>query len=154
MAKPVLERVAELKAKGDIRIPMMLLYGDVDTAGSVDGTIPAASVLRSAIDEMKAYNKITTTDRIQNFDSPNTFSYEQLIPGGKLVKQGVDKRFPNGRFQISTYLSADPKPLNLLNFVWVTDMSHGQDPRSAQLEWDYFKHWRRNPDGTLLYDGR
>jgi poly(3-hydroxybutyrate) depolymerase len=154
MARPVVDRVAELKAKGDVRIPMMMVYGNVDTAGSVDATIPAYGVLRNAINEMKAYNNIKTADRAETFSSANTFDYERFIPGAKLVKVGVDKRFPDGRFQISTYLSADPQPLNLFSFVWVTDMSHGQDARSAQLEWDFFKHWRRNTDGTLVYDGR
>jgi poly(3-hydroxybutyrate) depolymerase len=154
MAPPVVDRVAELKAKGDVRIPMVMVYGDVDSAGSVDANIPAYGVLRNAITEMKAYNNIKTPDRVETFNSANTVDYERLIPGARLAKQGIDKRFPNGRFQISTYLSADPQPLNLFSFVWVTDMSHGQDPRTAQLEWDYFKHWRRNADGTLVYDGR
>jgi poly(3-hydroxybutyrate) depolymerase len=151
MAPPVLARVAELKAEGDVRIPMMLVYGDVDGAGSTDGRIPANSVLRGAIDEMKTYNRITTADRIETFNSPNTLPYEVLLPGARLVREGVDRRYPQGRFQISAYASDDPTPLNLFSFVWVTDMSHGQDPRTAQLEWDFFRQWRRNPDGTLTY---
>ena len=39
--------------------------------------------------------------------------------------------------------------LGLFQIVWVKDLSHGADLREAQLEWDFFKHWRRNPDGTL-----
>ena len=154
MAKPVVDRVAELKSKGDVRLPMILLYGDVDTGGSTDAKIPAQGVLRGAIDEMKTYNNIKTADRIVTFNSPNTVPYEVLVPGAKLVKEGIDKRYKDGRLQISAYASADPKPLNLFNVVWVTDMSHGQDPRSAQLEWDYFKQWRRNQDGSLSYSGR
>jgi poly(3-hydroxybutyrate) depolymerase len=154
MAPAVKAKVAELKAQGDVRIPMMIVYGDVDNAGSVDAKIPAQGVLRGAIDEIKAYNNITTPDQAVSYNSPNAMTYDVLVPGARLVKQGVDKRYKDGRFQISTYLSADPKPLNLLSFVWVTDMSHGQDPRSAQLEWDYFKQWRRNADGTLTYSGR
>jgi poly(3-hydroxybutyrate) depolymerase len=151
MAPRVLERVRELKARGDVRIPMMLVYGDVDGAGSTDARIPANGVLRGAIDEMKAYNRISTADRIEPYNSPNTLSYEVLVPGARLVRAGVDRRYPQGRFQISAYMSADPTPLNLFSFVWVTDMSHGQDPRTAQLEWDYFRQWRRNPDGTLIH---
>lgn len=154
MAPPVRARVAELKAQGDVRIPMMIVYGDVDNAGSVDAKIPAQGVLRGAIDEMKAYNNIKVQDQIVSYNSPNTLTYEVLVPGARLVKQGVDKRYKDGRFQTSAYMSADPKPLNLFSFVWVSDMSHGQDPRIAQLEWDYFKQWRRNADGTLTYSGR
>ncbi|MDB5675311.1 MAG: Poly(3-hydroxybutyrate) depolymerase-like protein [Sphingomonas bacterium] len=154
MSQPVHDRVAELKAKGDVRMPMMIVYGDVDTAGSVDATIPAYGVLKGAIDEIKAFNNVRTPDRVVTFNSPNAVPYDQLVPGGRLLKQGIDKRFPDGRFQITSYDSADPRPLNLFNFVWVRDMSHGQDSRTAQLEWDYFKHWRRNPDGSLLFDGR
>ncbi|MDB5456243.1 MAG: hypothetical protein JWP92_1828, partial [Caulobacter sp.] len=40
------------------------------------------------------------------------------------------------------------------NFVWETDMSHGGDPRQAQLEWDYFRQWRRGPDGALTFAPR
>jgi hypothetical protein len=75
------------------------------------------------------------------------------MPGGKWVRGGVDKRYPKGRFEIYQYTSADPKPLNLFSFVWVEDMAHGGDPRQAQLEWDYFKQWRRNADGSLSYTG-
>lgn len=154
MTPKVEQRVAELKAKGDVRIPMMIFYGDVDTAGSTDAKIPATGVLRGAIDEVKAYNHITASDHIQPYNSPNTFTYDVLVPGGKPVRWGVDSRFRTGRFQVSEYASADPRPLNLFNFVWVTDLSHGQDPRTAQIEWDYFKHWRRTPDGALSYDPR
>jgi poly(3-hydroxybutyrate) depolymerase len=154
MAPPVKARVAALKAKGDVRMPMMIVYGDVDSAGSTDAKIPAQGVLRDAIDEIKAYNNIKTPDRIVAFNSPNTLSYEVLVPGAKLVRQGVDRRYKDGRFQVSAYMSADPRPLNLFSFVWVKDMTHGQDSRTAQLEWDYFKQWRRNPDGTLAYGGR
>jgi hypothetical protein len=44
-----------------------------------------------------------------------------------------------------------PKPLNLFSLVWVADLAHGGDPREAQLGWVYFKHWRRNADGSLSY---
>lgn len=151
MSPAVLARVEEIKHKGDARIPMMLVYGDVDSGGSTDARIPANGVLRGAIDEMKAYDRITTPDRILPYDSPNTVAYDVLVPGGRPVRAGVDRRYPQGRFQISAYMSADPMPLNLFSFVWVTDMTHGQDPRTAQLEWDYFKQWRRNADGTLTW---
>ena len=49
---------------------------------------------------------------------------------------------------------ADAAPLNLFSFVWVEDMAHGGDPRQAQLEWDYFKRWHRNADGSLSYTSR
>jgi poly(3-hydroxybutyrate) depolymerase len=151
MSPAVLARVAELKARGDVRIPMMMVYGDVDSGGSTDARIPANGVLRGAIDEMKAYNRITTPDRVEPYLSPNTFSYDVLVPGARPARAGVDRRYPQGRFQISPYMSADPVPLNLFSFIWVTDMTHGQDPRTAQLEWDYFRQWRRNPDGTLTH---
>ena len=154
MTPAVTARVAEIKAKGDIRLPMMIVYGDVDSGGSTDAKIPALGVLRGAINEMKTYNNIVTADGIVTYNSPNTLSYDVLVPGAKLMRAGVDKRYPNGRFQISAYQSADPKPLNLLNFVWVTDLSHGGDPRTAQMEWDYFKQWQRNSDGTLTFTAR
>ena len=74
-----------------------------------------------------------------------------LVPGVKVSRSGSDKRYPQGRIDIYRYLSADPAPLNLFSFVWVEDMAHGGDPRQAQLEWDYFKRWHRNADGSLSY---
>jgi poly(3-hydroxybutyrate) depolymerase len=153
MSKEVEARLAEVKAQSDIRIPTMMVYGNVDSGGSVDGKIPAQGVIRGAFDEIKAYDHVTTQDRIELFNSDNSDPYEVLNPGVKLVRAGVDKRYPLGRFEIYRYMSADPAPLNLYSFVWVEDMAHGGDPRQAQLEWDYFKLWHRNADGSLTYTG-
>jgi poly(3-hydroxybutyrate) depolymerase len=154
MAPEVNAWTTKLKDKSDLRIPMLMLYGDVDAAASTDAKIPARSVLRGAIDEMKKYNNITTSDKVVTFDSPNTAPYDVLVPGGDTVREGVDARYPDGRFLISRYLSNDPKPLPLFSFVWVTDLPHGADPGTAQLEWDFFKQWRRNADGSLTFTSR
>jgi poly(3-hydroxybutyrate) depolymerase len=151
MPKDVETRIAQIKAKSDARTPMLLLYGDADRGGSVDGEIPSQGILRGAIDEVKAYNHITTADGAKPFHSPTGPGYDILVPGAKLVSDAVDARYPQGRFKIYPYLSADPTPRNLFSFVWVRDLTHGGDPRQAQLEWDYFKHWRRNADGSLSY---
>jgi poly(3-hydroxybutyrate) depolymerase len=153
MSKEVEARLAEVKAQSDIRIPTMMVYGNVDSGGSVDGKIPAQGVIRGAFDELKAYDHITTQDRTELFNSDNSEPYEVLVPGVKLARGGVDKRYPLGRFEIYRYMSADPAPLNLFSFVWVEDMAHGGEPRQAQLEWDYFKRWHRNADGSLTYTG-
>jgi poly(3-hydroxybutyrate) depolymerase len=153
MSKEVEARVADVKAQSDFRIPMIMVYGNVDSGGSVDGKIPAQGVIRGAFDEIKAYDHITAPDRTELFSSDNSEPYEVLNPGAKLVRGGVDKRYPLGRFEIYRYMSADPAPLNLYSFVWVEDMAHGGDPRQAQLEWDYFKLWHRNADGSLTYTG-
>jgi poly(3-hydroxybutyrate) depolymerase len=152
MSQAVEARIAADKAESDIRIPMIVVYGDVDAGGSADGKIPGdGGVLQPAIDEMKKFDRITTPDKTELFHSPSVPPYQMLIPGGKLVMQAKDNRYPNGRLSNFQYVSADAKPLNLFDFVWVTDMAHGGDPRQAQLEWDYFKHWRRNSNGTLKY---
>jgi poly(3-hydroxybutyrate) depolymerase len=151
MSKEVEARVAEVKAQSDIRIPTMMVYGNVDSGGSVDGKIPAQGVIRGAFDELKAYDHITMQDRSELFNSDNSEPYEVLVPGAKLLRGGADKRYPKGRFEIYPYMSADPAALNLYSFVWVEDMAHGGDPRQAQLEWDYFKRWQRNADGSLTY---
>jgi poly(3-hydroxybutyrate) depolymerase len=154
MSPEVLKSVADLKAKGDVRIPMMIVYGAVDGGGSTDGKIPAQGVLRGAIDEMKQYNRISTPDKVVRFDSPNSAPYDVLVLGGKTVGAAVGPTYPAGRFQVTQYASSDPTPLNLFSFVWVTDLPHGGDAREAQFEWDYFKHWRRNADGSLTYSAR
>ncbi|HTK36768.1 MAG TPA: PHB depolymerase family esterase [Caulobacteraceae bacterium] len=150
MSKAVEDKIAQNRAQG-LRIPAMIIYGDVDTGGSPDGKIPAQGVLRVAIDEFKAINHITTPDRVVKYESDTTAPYDVMALGGKLVRTGADARYPAGRFEMYQYTSDDPKPLNLFNFVWVKDMAHAQDPREAQLQWDYLKHWRRNDDGSLTY---
>ena len=152
MSPQVKERAAEIRKQRDLRIPTMILYGDVDTGSSTDAKVPAQGVLRGAIDEMKQINKIATADKVERFNSANTAPYDVLVLGGKRVAAGIDQRYPHGRFQITEYSSSDSRPLNLLSFVWVTDLTHAADPRTAQLEWDYFKHWRRNPDGSLSFN--
>lgn len=147
------QRMAANKSK-NIQIPMMIVYGDVDNGGSADGLIPSQGVLRAAIDEMKSMDHISTADRTERYDSNTTAPYDILIPGGKLIHTASDRRYPKGRLLDYEYTSDDSPGRNLFDFVWVTDMAHGQDPREAQLEWDYFKHWRRNSDGTLTYSAK
>jgi pimeloyl-ACP methyl ester carboxylesterase len=154
MPKDVEARIAELKAKSDVRMPMMLVYGSADRGGTIDGEIPDKGILQGALDEVKAYDHIATADTTQPFHSPTGPDYRTLVPGGALTPEATDARYPQGRFKTWTYASADAVPRELLKFVWVVDLTHGGDPRQAQLEWDYFKHWRRNADGSLAYSAK
>lgn len=155
MAPEVVSWVTDLKQKkSDLRIPMMMVYGDVDGASSTDGKLPARGVLRGAIDEMKKYNNVNAPDQVVKFDSPNTEPYDVLVLGGAVERQGVDARYPQGRIAINTYHSNDSKPLPLFSFVWVTDLPHGADPNTARMEWDFFKQWRRNANGSLTFTAR
>jgi pimeloyl-ACP methyl ester carboxylesterase len=147
----VMSYAAGVKAKSDIRIPTFIVYGDVDSGASNDALIPAGDVLQHAIDNLRTYNHLAGEDKVTTYNSPFTAPYQVLDPGAKLAHAGFDARFPKGRFNIYQFTSTDPKPLPLLSFVWVDDMAHGGDFRQAQLEWDYFKQWRRNPDGSLTY---
>jgi hypothetical protein len=108
-------------------------------------------VLRNAIDVIKSFDHITVADRYEPFTSANTAPYEVLVPGAGVEHLATDAHYPNGRFTTYRYASADAKPMNLFDFVWVKDMAHGMDPREAATEWAFFKHWSRNPDGSLTY---
>jgi poly(3-hydroxybutyrate) depolymerase len=154
MTPEVTAWAANVKQKGDARIPMMMVFGDVDGAASVDAKFPAQGVLRGALDEMKKYNNLAGTEQVVKFDSPYSAPYDVLVLGGTAERKATDARYPDGRFVINTYSSNDRKPLPLFSFVWVTDLPHGADPRTAQLEWDYFKQWRRNADGSLTFTAR
>jgi poly(3-hydroxybutyrate) depolymerase len=151
LSKDVTAWDAGVKAKSDVRIPMMIVYGDVDNGGSVDASIPAHGVLRDAIDVVKSFDHITVPDRYETFASANAAPYAVLTPGAKVEHLAIDAHYPKGRFTTYRYFSADAKPLNLFDFVWVKDMAHGMDPREPKVEWDFFKHWSRNPDGSLNY---
>jgi pimeloyl-ACP methyl ester carboxylesterase len=150
MSKTVEGRIAENEAKG-LRIPTMILYGDVDTGGSADGKIPAKGILQVAIDEFKRIDHITTPDKTARYQSDTTAPYDVFVPGGTLERAAADASYPAGRFERYRYMSNDPQPLNLFNFVWIKDLAHSQDPREAQYQWDYLKQWRRNDDGSLTY---
>jgi poly(3-hydroxybutyrate) depolymerase len=143
--------ITQAKAAGDVRIPMLAIYGAVDAASSTDALIPAKGVLANAINNVKTFNHITTPDKVAVYDSPSTAPYEVLTPGGAFTKLGVDAHYPQGRFFRYDYMSADPKPLPLFSWIWVNDMMHGGDYRQAQMVWNYFKQWRRNADGSLTY---
>jgi poly(3-hydroxybutyrate) depolymerase len=147
----MLQRIDQLKAKG-LHIPMIVMYGAQDRQSSTDGLIPAQGVLRNVIDIVKSYDGITTADRTERFRSPNAAPYDVLVPGAKLTQTGPMAGYPKGRFQRYDYATPDGKPM--FSFVWAVDMPHGQDPREAQMEWDFFKVWKRNPDGSVTYTPR
>jgi poly(3-hydroxybutyrate) depolymerase len=151
MPPDVEARIAAVKATSDIRIPMIMVYGTADRGGTIDGELPAKGVLQGAFDEIKAYDHIATRDSTRPFHSSAGPDYSVLVPGGSFAADAVDAQYPDGRFKTFTYASADAVPLDLFKFVWVIDLTHGGDPREAQIEWNYFKHWRRNADGTLTY---
>jgi poly(3-hydroxybutyrate) depolymerase len=154
LTEPVLAAIRSTKAQHDIHMPTMVVYGSVDAGGSTDGKIPAQGVLRTAINFLKDYNGISIPDKVERFDSRNTDPYDILLPSGAHSVIGRDARYPDGRFNRYDYASSDPQRLPLFSFVWVTDMPHGNDPTEAQMVWDYFKHWKRNPDGSLQYLAR
>jgi len=154
MPKDIEAAADQQRAKGFVRLPTMIVFGAVDSASSVDGLIPADGVLRGAIDEIKAYNHLATPDKVERINSVNTAPYDALVPGGKLIAGGRDAHYPDGRYKDYRYLSDGPNPLPLFDFVWVADLTHGDFPEEAQLEWSFFKNWRRNPDGSLSYSGR
>jgi len=106
-----------------------------------------------ALDQFELSQTHQVTGMVETFDSAFVAPYDVLVLGGKLTQSGTDRHYPNGRFLRYDYMSADPKPLPLFSWVWVTDMMHGGDPREAQMIWDYFKQWRRNVDGSLTYVG-
>lgn len=147
----VMQRIAENESKG-LRMPMIVVYGSQDRQSSTDGLLPAKGVLHDVIDIMKTYDGITTPDRTQLFQSLNAPPYDVLIPGGKFSRTNPETGYPKGRFERYDYLSADGKPM--FSWVWVDDMPHGQAVGEAQLEWNFFKSWRRNPDGSLTYASR
>ncbi|HEY2037746.1 MAG TPA: PHB depolymerase family esterase [Steroidobacteraceae bacterium] len=152
MSPPVEARVAAIKSKADIRMPVIIMYGNADHGGSIDGQLPAGiGVLEPALREWKAFDHITTPDRSEPYDSPSSPPYDVLVPGAKLVRGDVSKHYPDGRLSVYEYDSDDPHPLNLLDFVWVKDMAHSQFQGEAQMQWDFFKHWSRNDNGSLTY---
>jgi poly(3-hydroxybutyrate) depolymerase len=144
----ILQRIDQLKAQG-LHIPMIVFYGSQDRQTTTDGLIPAKGVLRNVIDIVKSYDGITTPDRTQPYLSANAPPYDILVPGGKLTSSGVAAGYPKGRFQRYDYATPDGKPM--FSFVWVLDLPHGQTRGEAQMEWDFFKHWKRNPDGSVTY---
>jgi poly(3-hydroxybutyrate) depolymerase len=144
----ILQRIDQLKAQG-LHIPMIVIYGAQDRQSTTDGQIPATGVLRNVIDIVKSYDGVTTPDRTQRYVSANAPPYDVLVPGGKLNPSGVTTGYPNGRFQRYDYTTPDGKPI--FSFVWVLDMPHGQAPGEAQMAWDFFKHWKRNADGSVTY---
>src|SRR5258708_30703496 len=52
MSKEVEARVAEVKPHSHIRIPTRMVYGKVDSGGSVDGKIPGRGGIRGAFDRL------------------------------------------------------------------------------------------------------
>jgi poly(3-hydroxybutyrate) depolymerase len=148
---PVLAAIDANKAQHDLQMPTIIFYGSVDAGGSTDGKIPAQGVLRTAIDFLKKYNHIDSPDRTERFESRNTEPYDVLLPSAAHSVIGRSSRYPQGRFNRYDYVGAAPQRLPVFSFVWVTDMPHGSDPAQAQMVWDYFKHWKRNPDGSLQY---
>ena len=147
----LLAMVAKAKADGNVRIPMIIMYGAADLGSTVDGKIGTTGGVAKAINIVKAFNDITTPDRVVAFDSPTTAPYDILVPGGQLTKLEVSAHYPGGRFLRYDYMSANPKPLPLFSFVLGTDLMHGGRSQRTADGVGLFQALAPNADGSLGY---
>lgn len=126
----------------DYRMPVWYTYGTRE---------PSYPVYRGCTqqhqyDFWKIYNNITVkeTPTIENPDPSGCG-----VIGDKRETLWPSERFPHHMYDVHRFYSNDPIPQNYYNYVMMHDKGHDVAPMDAALGWNYVKHFKRNPDGSI-----
>ena len=125
----------------DYRMPLIQASGLLDGLGENGWPIQSKdSLWIQTINYWKAYNNID----VKEFEYNST--YETGLYGDE---NGYD--YDDQRFIHHKWFTNDESHLPLYQFVVAKRMPHAVDLREIEIGWNFIKHYRRNPDGSLSY---
>ena len=129
------------KENYDYRMPLIQSSGLLDNLGETAWPIKSKDNLWvDTINYWKAYNNID----VKEFEYNET--YETGLFGDE---NGYD--YDDQRFIHHKWFTNDDSHLPLYQFVVAKRMPHAVDLREIEIGWNFIKHYRRNPDGSLFY---
>jgi hypothetical protein len=133
-------RIADTKKlEYDYRIPIWCYYGVRDLKA------PACRGpgQRVASGFWKAYNNI------KRKEWPYHNPYGTSVKGRVVEEIFPSKTNPERRYIAHRCFSKDEGRDNCYNYVFIPTKGHEAGPEEARMGWDYVKHFRRNPDGSI-----
>ncbi len=151
MLEPTMQAyVDKIKVRYDYLMPVFYFTGQTDSELAPDGVVGQRTNINAQKNFWKAYNHISAPDDTRSVAPiDGRAPYTEVLLSKDVAITGKDARWPEGRFVTHLYRTDDPGHTNLYNLTVVTDLPHAYDFRQAQMTWDYFKHFRRMPDGSL-----
>lgn len=137
----------ELKNQYDYLMPVWYTYG----AREMSFPIFRACTQQNQYDLWKKYNHIViqeTPDLGQ--ENPNGCGVE-----GEIREMSFpSSRHPHHRYQTERFYTNDTAHLNLYNLTIMYNKGHEVAEKDLELGWNYVKHFRRLPNGSLATDGK
>lgn len=130
------------KLQYDYRMPVWYVYGSRD----VEYPAVRGSGQQVAYDWWKSYNNIPCKE------TPYLATPESCgvgVPGDVIEERYPNPQFPTRKVTTHRFFSRDEKPLNLYNYTLVEGKGHDSNPEDCRLAWEYLRHFRRMPDGSL-----
>jgi poly(3-hydroxybutyrate) depolymerase len=130
------------KLEYDYRMPIWYYYGGRD----FEAPAYRGSGQQIASDFWKAYNNIKREEWPYH-GQPNP--YGTGVKGQVVEEIFPSKTNPDRRYMAHRYFSEDDGGENYYNYVFIPTKGHEVGPEEARMGWDYVKHFRRNPDGSI-----
>jgi len=132
----------ELKKDYDWRMPVWYTYGSREPSYPVYDKCTQ----QWQYDYWKIYNNITVKPTPPQ-DNPDLSGCG--VVGDKYERITPSARHPQHYYDVQRFYTNDPEPKNYYNYVMMHDKGHDVAEMDPTLGWNYVKHFRRNPDGSL-----
>lgn len=133
------------KLQFDYRMPVWYVYGSRD----IEYPAVRGSGQQVAYDWWKSYNNITCKET-PYIATPASCGVG--VPGDVIEERYPNPQFPTRKVITHRFFSNDEKPLNLYNYTLVMGKGHDSNPEDCRLAWEYLRHFRRMPNGSLEID--
>jgi pimeloyl-ACP methyl ester carboxylesterase len=132
----------ERKKEYDYRIPVWYTYGSREPSYP----IYKKSTQQYQYDLWKMYNNITVKPTPER-DNPDPSGCG--VPGDKYERLSPSGIHPHHAYDVQRFYTNDPEPKNYYNYVIMLGKAHDVAQLDPSLGWEYVRHYRRNPDGSL-----
>ncbi len=132
-----------VKERQDYRMPVWYTYGTREPSHPVY----RRCTQQHQYDFWKWYNHIPVKPTPER-DAPHPCGCG--VPGDVSERLHPSERHPDHAYDVQRFLSDDPEPLNLYNYVLMRDKGHDIAEMDAELGWAYVRQWGRDGDGGLI----
>lgn len=133
------------KEKYDYRMPVWYTYGSREISYPVFDK----SSQQHQYDFWKRYNHIRI-EKTPDISAPDPCGCG--VPGQVQQRLRPSVRHPAHYYDVQRFFAEDGERLNLYNYVVMHDKGHDVAEMDPVLGWEYVKHFKRMPDGSLGFE--